>query len=104
MRMKKIVEDYVANIPAASPARFNHPYQYLHALFTWCAKQDCCFPFRFLLIYFLYQRENASFFRQPGICLLLLASFQNSSFLICSIHSSIFVFSVTSSDPPEESN
>ena len=21
-------------------ARFNHPYQYLHALFEWCAKQD----------------------------------------------------------------
>ena len=23
-----------------SPARYNHPYQYLHALFSWCAKQD----------------------------------------------------------------
>ena len=29
-----------AEIPKTSPARFNHPYQYLHSLFEWCAKQD----------------------------------------------------------------
>lgn len=32
--------EYFANIPTTSPARYNHPYQYLHALFAWCAKQD----------------------------------------------------------------
>jgi len=32
--------DYFANIPHTSPARYNHPYQYLHAMFSWCAKQE----------------------------------------------------------------
>ena len=38
---------YFAAIPNTSPARFNHPYQYLHALFSWCVKQDylICNPF-----------------------------------------------------------
>lgn len=33
--------------PDTSPARFNHPYQYLHALFAWCVMQDypVCNPF-----------------------------------------------------------
>lgn len=35
--------EYFADIPKTSPARFNHPYQYLHALFTWAAKQDYIF-------------------------------------------------------------
>ena len=34
------VISYFSDIPNTSPARFNHPYQYLHALFSWCAKQD----------------------------------------------------------------
>lgn len=38
---------YFSAIPDTSPARFNHPYQYLHALFSWCVKQDylLCNPF-----------------------------------------------------------
>ena len=38
--LKREILEYFANIPATSPARYNHPYQYLHALFAWCAKQD----------------------------------------------------------------
>lgn len=38
--LKKEILEYFANIPTTSPARYNHPYQYLHALFSWCAKQD----------------------------------------------------------------
>lgn len=38
--LKRKILEYFANIPATSPSRYNHPYQYLHALFTWCAKQD----------------------------------------------------------------
>lgn len=38
---------YFAAIPLTSPSRYNHPYQYLHAFFSWCAKQDylLCNPF-----------------------------------------------------------
>ena len=38
---------YFAAIPNTSPARFNHPYQYLHVLFSGCVKQDylICNPF-----------------------------------------------------------
>lgn len=32
--------DYFAKIEVTSPAVYNHPYQYLHALFEWCAKQE----------------------------------------------------------------
>ena len=38
--LKAEILDFFAEIPKTSPARFNHPYQYLHALFEWCAKQD----------------------------------------------------------------
>ena len=38
--LKAEILDYFANIPPTSPARYNHPYQCLHALFAWCAKQD----------------------------------------------------------------
>lgn len=38
--LKREILEYFSNIPATSPARYNHPYQYLHALFAWCAKQD----------------------------------------------------------------
>ena len=38
--LKVEILDYFADIPKTSPARFNHPYQYLHALFAWAAKQD----------------------------------------------------------------
>ena len=38
--LKAEILDFLAEIPKTSPARFNHPYQYLHALFEWCAKQD----------------------------------------------------------------
>ena len=38
--LKREILAYFANIPTTSPARYNHPYQYLHALFAWCAKQD----------------------------------------------------------------
>ena len=38
--LKREILEYFANIPTTSPARYNHPYQYLHALFSWCAKQD----------------------------------------------------------------
>lgn len=38
--LKRELLEYFANIPATSPARYNHPDQYLHALFAWCAKQD----------------------------------------------------------------
>ena len=45
--LKLEILEYFADIPKTSPARFNHPYQYLHALFAWCAKQDylLCNPF-----------------------------------------------------------
>jgi site-specific recombinase XerD len=32
--------NYFADIPTTSPSRYNHPYQYLHALFEWCSIQD----------------------------------------------------------------
>lgn len=38
--LKVEILQYFTDIPTTSPARFNHPYQYLHALFSWCAKQD----------------------------------------------------------------
>jgi hypothetical protein len=38
--LKVDILEYFADIPQTSPARFNHPYQYLHALFSWAAKQD----------------------------------------------------------------
>ena len=38
--LKIEILEYFADIPKTSPARFNHPYQYLHALFAWAAKQD----------------------------------------------------------------
>lgn len=38
--LKMEILEFFADIPKTSPARFNHPYQYLHALFAWCAKQD----------------------------------------------------------------
>ena len=38
--LKMEILEYFADIPKTSPARFNHPYQYLHALFAWAAKQD----------------------------------------------------------------
>lgn len=45
--LKDDVLDYFAAIPLTSPARYNHPYEYLHAFFAWCAKQDyiVCNPF-----------------------------------------------------------
>ena len=36
--LKVEILEYFADIPKTSPARFNHPYQYLHALFSWAAK------------------------------------------------------------------
>ena len=38
--LKAELLNYFAEIPTTSPARYNHPYQYLHALFEWCAMQD----------------------------------------------------------------
>ena len=38
--LKAEILDFFVEIPKTSPARFNHPYQYLHSLFEWCAKQD----------------------------------------------------------------
>lgn len=38
--LKREILEHFADIPTTSPARYNHPYQYLHALFAWCAKQD----------------------------------------------------------------
>lgn len=38
--LKTEVLYYFSNIPATSPAVFNHPYEYLHAFFGWCVKQD----------------------------------------------------------------
>ena len=38
--LKREILAYFASIPTTSPARYNHPYQYLHALFSWCTKQD----------------------------------------------------------------
>lgn len=45
--LKDDVLEYFGTIPLTSPARYNHPYQYLHAFFAWCAKQDYlpCNPF-----------------------------------------------------------
>ena len=45
--LKRDLLAYFSAIPDTSPARFNHPYQYLHALFSWCVKQDYleCNPF-----------------------------------------------------------
>lgn len=45
--LKDDILAYFGSIPLTSPARYNHPYQYLHALFAWCAKQDylLCNPF-----------------------------------------------------------
>ena len=31
---------FFANIPDTSPARYNHPYQYLKSFFNWCVKND----------------------------------------------------------------
>ncbi len=38
--LKAEILEYFAAIPATSPARYNHPFQYLHAWLAWCAKQD----------------------------------------------------------------
>ena len=38
--LKREILGYFARIPTTSPARYNHPYQDLHALFSWYAKQD----------------------------------------------------------------
>lgn len=38
--LKDDILQYFGAIPLTSPARYNHPFQYLHALFAWCAKQD----------------------------------------------------------------
>lgn len=38
--LKSEIIAYFANIQTTSPSRYNHPYQYLHALFAWCAKQE----------------------------------------------------------------
>ena len=38
--LKTEILNYFAEIPSTSPARYNHPYQYLHALFEWCTMQD----------------------------------------------------------------
>ncbi len=38
--LKSEIIDYFADIPTTSPSRYNHPYQYLHALFAWCTKQE----------------------------------------------------------------
>ena len=38
--LKMEILEYFADIPKTGPARFNHPYQYLHTLFAWAAKQD----------------------------------------------------------------
>lgn len=38
--LKSEILNNFANIPTTDPARYNHPYQYLRALFAWCAKQD----------------------------------------------------------------
>ena len=45
--LKDDILEYFGVIPLTSPARYNHPYQYLHAFFAWCAKQDYlpCNPF-----------------------------------------------------------
>jgi len=45
--LKEDILEYFGNIPLTSPARYNHPYEYLHALFSWCVKQDyiVCNPF-----------------------------------------------------------
>lgn len=45
--LKEDILDYFGAIPLTSPARYNHPYEYLHAMFAWCAKQDyiICNPF-----------------------------------------------------------
>lgn len=32
--------DYFSSIPSTSPARFNHPYQYLNSFFNWAVQQD----------------------------------------------------------------
>ena len=32
--------EIIAYFATTSPSRYNHPYQYLHALFAWCAKQE----------------------------------------------------------------
>ena len=38
--LKIEILEYFADIPKTSPARFTHPYPYLHALCAWAAKQD----------------------------------------------------------------
>lgn len=38
--LKTDLLNYFSEIPNSSPASYNHPYQYLHALFEWCTKQD----------------------------------------------------------------
>ena len=45
--LKDDILEYFGAIPLTSPARYNHPYQYLHAFLAWCAKQDYlpCNPF-----------------------------------------------------------
>ena len=38
--LKTEILHYFAEIPTTSPSRYNHPYQYLHALFEWYSMQD----------------------------------------------------------------
>ena len=38
--LQREVLECFADIPTTSPAWYNHPHQYLHELFAWCAKQD----------------------------------------------------------------
>lgn len=38
--LKSEILKYFADIPATSPARYNIPYQYLHAMFNWFVKQE----------------------------------------------------------------
>ena len=38
--LKRKILEYFAAIPTISSARYIHPYQYLHALFSWCVKQN----------------------------------------------------------------
>ena len=67
--LKIEILEYFADIPKTSPARFNHPYQYLHALFEWCAKQDYLpyNPFQKLQLKKVRDVENVcAMFRRRG--------------------------------------
>ena len=38
--LKTEILNYFAEIPPTTPSKYNHSYQYLHALFEWCSTQD----------------------------------------------------------------